>query len=110
MKKRADKKTLNPRLSADRQAAWRVRVKAGISGIATTTDDPGQGAKRINLFLPTHSALGLIRLARYGDETQADVLVRLIEKQETKVLKGMNEAEITAYHGVSAGKPGPKAK
>jgi hypothetical protein len=108
MKKQAsNKKTLNPRTSAERQAAWRERVRAGLSGIAAGAGDP-DGARRIDLFLPARSALSLIRLAQYGAETQAEVLVRLIDKQEQKVLKGMTEAEAKAYHNVDAGKPGPK--
>lgn len=111
MKKREGKgkkpELLNPKTSAERQAAWRERVRAGLSGIAADVGDH-EGARRLDLFLPVRSALSLARLARYGNETQSSVLVRLIDKQEQKVLKGMTEAEVEAYHNVNAGKPGPK--
>ena len=99
----ARKKTLKlgrPRLyqtASERQAAFRVRAREGAGGIALTTDDPGQGARRVDLFLPTGAALALRHLARLKGVSQAQIMADLITKADRQVTKNMDEAALDAY-------------
>lgn len=108
MKKKNEK--LEPKTSAERQAAWMKRVKEGKSGIATATEDPKQGAKNINIFLPTSVAHGLIRISTHKGETKSETVTRLIIKEEDSIVKKMSEKETIAYYAVCRKKPGPQAK
>ena len=74
-----------------RQRAYRRRVLEGQSGIATTTDDPGQGATRLDLYLSATAALKLDRLSRHGGTSRAQVLGVLLEQAEAHALKNMTE-------------------
>ncbi len=89
-----------PRLyktASERQAAYRLRAMRGEGGIALNTDDPGQGARRVDLFLPTSAALALRRLARHKGVSQAQIMADLITKADHQATKSMNEAVLDAY-------------
>lgn len=89
-----------PRLyktASERQAAYRLRAMRGEGGIALITDDPGQGARRVDLFLPTSAALALRRLARHKGVSQAQIMADLITKADHQVTKSMDEAVLDAY-------------
>ena len=64
----ARKKTPQPgrprlyKTASERQAAYRLRAMRGEGGIALETDDPGQGARRVDLFLPTSAGAGFASL------------------------------------------------
>ena len=77
--------------ASDRQRAYRRRVLRGQSGIATTTEDPGQGATRLDLYLSATAALTLDRLARHGGMSRAQVLGVLLSQAEAHVLKTMTD-------------------
>ncbi len=84
-----------PRLyktASERQAAYRSRARQGEGGIALGTDDPGRGARRVDLFLPTSAALSLRRLARHKGVSQAQILADLITKADQQATKNMGEA------------------
>ncbi len=89
-----------PRLyptASDRQAAFRARSRVGKGGIALTTDDPGQGAHRVDLFLPTGAVLALRRLARHKGASQALVMADLITKADERVIKNLDEVAVNDY-------------
>ncbi|HUW98948.1 MAG TPA: hypothetical protein VMV40_08945 [Acidiferrobacter sp.] len=77
--------------ASDRQRAYRRRVLEGQSGIATTTEDPQQGATRLDLYLSATAALKLDRLARHGGTSRAQVLGVLLSQAEERVMKNMTE-------------------
>ncbi|MHB8253896.1 MAG: ribbon-helix-helix domain-containing protein [Acidiferrobacter sp.] len=83
--------------ASDRQRAYRRRVLGGQSGIATTTDDPGQGATRLDLYLSATAASQLDRLARRGGMSRAQVLGVLLSQAEAHVLKTMTDDEQDDY-------------
>ncbi|MDA8204534.1 MAG: hypothetical protein M0Z36_00555 [Thermaerobacter sp.] len=70
----------------------------GEGGIATRTDDPGQGAGRLDLFLPTNARLALRRLARRKGQSQAQVLTDLLVKADDRVAARMSEDEREIYY------------
>ena len=89
-----------PRLyqtDSERQAAFRARAMRGKGGIALRASDPGQGARRIDLFLPTGAALALRRLARHKGMSQAQVLADLIVQADSRVVSRMDDAEMDKY-------------
>lgn len=89
-----------PRLyktASARQAAYRLRAMRGEGGIALETDDPGQGARRIDLFLPTSAVLALRRLARHKGVTQAQTMADLIAKADQQATKNMGEVALETY-------------
>ncbi len=89
-----------PRLyktASERQAAYRARASRGEGGIALGTDDPGQGARRVDLFLPTSAALALRRLARHKDVSQAQIMADLITKADHQATKNMGEVAFADY-------------
>ncbi len=89
-----------PRLyktASERQAAYRARASRGEGGIALGTDDPGQGARRVDLFLPTRAALALRRLARHKGVSQAQIMADLITKADHQATKNMDEAMLDDY-------------
>ena len=57
----------------------------GEGGIAIQTDDPGQGASRLDLFLPTNARLALRRLAKRTGQSQAQVLMDLLVKADKRM-------------------------
>ncbi len=77
--------------ASDRQRAYRRRVLDGQSGIATTTEDPGQGATRLDLYLSATAALKLDRPSRHWDLSRAQVLGVLLAQAETQALKNIPE-------------------
>ncbi len=89
-----------PRLyqtDSERQAAFRARAMRGKGGIALRASDPGQGARRIDLFLPTGTALALRRLARHKGMSQAQVLADLIVQADSRVASRMDDVEMDKY-------------
>ena len=89
-----------PRLyktASERQAAYRSRAMRGEGGIALNTNDPGQGARRVDLFLPTSAALALRRLARHKDVSQAQIMADLITKADHQATKNIDEAMLDDY-------------
>ena len=80
-----------------RQAAYRRRVERGEAGIAAGGDDPGQGARRVDVYITTGAALGLRRLARHRSESQAKVLGRLIDQAVERVMRNMNNAQLDEF-------------
>lgn len=89
-----------PRLyktASDRQAAYRARAQAGEGGIALNTEDPRQGARRIDLFLPTGEALALRRLARHKGVSQAQIVADLIAKADRQATAKMDDTAFTDY-------------
>ncbi len=89
-----------PRLyktDSERQAAYRERARRGDGGIALGTDDPGQGARRVDLFLPTNAALALRRLARHKGASQAQVIADLIISADRRTTKAMSESVLDDY-------------
>lgn len=89
-----------PRLyktASERQAAYRSRAMRGEGGIALNTDDPGQGARRVDLFLPTSAALALRRLARHKGVSQAQILANLIAKADQQATRNMDEEALDEY-------------
>lgn len=89
-----------PRLyktASERQAAYRSRAMCGEGGIALGTDDPGQGARRVDLFLPTNAALALRRLARRKDVSKAQILADLISKADQQATRNMDEEALDDY-------------
>ncbi len=89
-----------PRLyktASERQAAYRSRAMRGEGGIALNTDDPGQGARRVDLFLPTSAVLALRRLARRKGVSQAQIMADLITKADHQATKNMDEAAFDEY-------------
>lgn len=82
---------------AARQAAYRARVRAGMSGIAAGTDDPGQGARRVSLTLPTNTILALRRLARHNGITLSQMAMGLISSAEDELIGGMDDAQLEVY-------------
>lgn len=89
-----------PRLyktASERQAAYRARAMRGEGGISLETDDPGQGARRIDLFVPTSAALALRRLARHKGVSQAQIMADLITKGDHQATKNMDEAALDGY-------------
>lgn len=85
------------RSASERQAAFRARAMRGEGGIALRASDPGQGARRIDLFLPTGAALALRRLARHKGMSQAQVLADLIVQADQRVASRMDDAEMDEY-------------
>ena len=74
-----------PRLyktASERQAAYRLRAMRSEGGIVLNTDDPGQGGRRVDLFLPISAALALRRLARHKGVSQAQIMVDPITKAD----------------------------
>ena len=89
-----------PRLyktASERQAAYRARARRGEGGIALNTDDPGQGARRVDLFLPTSAALALRRLARHKGVSQAQIVADLITKADHQATKSMDDEVMAEY-------------
>ncbi len=92
--------TGRPRLyqsAAERQAAFRARAMRGEGGIALRASDPGQGCRRIDLFLPTGAALALRRLARHKGMSQAQVLADLIVRADERMASRMDDAQLDEY-------------
>lgn len=90
-----------PRLyktASDRQAAYRARARRGEGGIALKTDDPGQGAARVDVFLPTRARLALRRLAKRKGQSQAQVMADLLLKADDKVAARLSEDEREDYY------------
>ena len=83
--------------ASERQAAFRARARRGEGGIALHTSDPGQGARRVDLFLPTGAALALRRLARHKGMSQAQVLADLIVQADARVANRMDDAQLDEY-------------
>ena len=69
----------------------------GEGGIALNTDDPSQGARRVDLFLPTSAVLALRRLARHRGVSQAQIMADLITKADHQVTKNMDEVALDEY-------------
>ena len=89
-----------PRLyktASERQAAYRARVQAGEGGIALNAEDPGQGARRLDLFLPTGEALALRRLARHKGVSQAQIMADLIAKADRQATAKMDDEAFSEY-------------
>ena len=96
MPRKTPPKAGRPRLyktAAARQAAYRTRAMRGEGGIATQTDDPGQGAGRLDLFLPTNARFALRRLAKRTGQSQAQVLTDLLMKADRRVVARLTEDE-----------------
>ncbi len=85
------------RSASERQAAFRARAMRGEGGIALRTSDPGQGARRIDLLLPTGAALALRRLARHKGMSQAQVLADLIVQADARVASRLDDAQLDEY-------------
>lgn len=83
--------------ASERQAAYRSRARRGEGGIALGTDDPGQGARRVALFLPTNAAPALRRLARHKGVSHAQILADPITKADYQATKNMDGAAIDDY-------------
>jgi len=93
-------KSGRPRLyktASERQAAYRARVQAGEGGIALNAEDPGQGARRLDLFLPTGEALALRRLARHKGVSQAQIMADLIAKADRQATAKMDDEAFSEY-------------
>ena len=93
-------KTGRPRLyqtASERQAAYRQRARAGKGGIALTASDPGQGARRVDLWLPTEVALALRRLARHKGVSQARILADLVGRADRQARAKMDDAAFAEY-------------
>ena len=89
-----------PRLyktASERQVAYRSRAMRGEGGIALNTDDPGQGARRVDLFLPTSAVLALRRLARRKGVSQAQIMADLITKADQQATRNMDEKALNDY-------------
>ena len=89
-----------PRLyqtASERQDAYRQRARAGRGGIALTASDPGQGARRVDLWLPTEVALALRRLARHRGVSQARILADLIARADRQVQAKMDDDAFSEY-------------
>lgn len=87
---KAGRKRLH-KTASDRQRAYRRRVRDGQSGIATTTEDPGQGATRLDLYLSATAALKLDRLSRHWEMSRAQVLGVLLEQAQAQVMETLTE-------------------
>lgn len=90
-----------PRLyqsASERQAAYRARAMRGDGGIAAKTNDPGQGASRLDLFLPTTARLALRRLAKYKEQSQAQIVADLLLKADERVAAHMSEEDREDYY------------
>ncbi len=100
----ARKKTLQPgrprlyKTASERQAAYRARAMRGEVGIAAKTDDPGQGACRLDLFLPTTARLALRRLARRKGQSQAQIVADLLLKADERAAARMSEDDREDYY------------
>lgn len=83
--------------ATERQRAYLLRVRDGKAGIATRTNDPGQGANRLCVTLPVSTINTLKRLARYEGRTQADILLSLISSRVDEITRKMTDAESEAF-------------
>lgn len=80
---------------AERQREYRAR--RGEAG--------ENGERRLNLWVPTSSAMILQRLAAFRGVTKRQILEDLLLKEDTRVTKGMSEEQFDAYIYSSARKP-----
>ena len=85
------------RSASERQAAFRARAMRGEGGIALRAPDPGQGARRVDLFLPTGAVLALRRLARHKGMSQAQVLADLIGQTVKRVTRDMTPGQFDEF-------------
>lgn len=81
-----------------RQQAYLQRVYDGQSGIATKTDDPKQGAKKVTIVLPLSAALALESLAKHQGLSQSEFISSLVLSMRDKMLAGMTDAELEAFY------------
>ena len=83
--------------ATERQRAYLSRVREGKAGIATQTDDPGQGAARLSVTLPVSTINALRRLARYEERTQAEILFSLISSSIDETTRSLTDNELEAF-------------
>ena len=83
--------------ASDRQRAYLKRCALGQAGIASTTNDPGQGVKRLDVLLPASVANKLDRLARHCKVSRASLLTKWIENENSSIVNVMTEAELDKY-------------
>lgn len=83
--------------ATERQRAYLSRVRDGKAGIATQTEDPGQGAVRLCVTLPVSTRNALRRLARYEGRTPAEILLSLITSRIDDTTQNMTDAESEAF-------------
>ena len=100
MPRKTTPKAGRPRLyqtDSERQAAFRQRARAGKGGIALAADDPGQGARRVDLWLPAGAVFALRRLARQKGVSQAQILADLIARMDRQMTAKMDDAAFAEY-------------
>lgn len=68
--------------NAEKVKAYRERLKCGEAGPSTRTNDPGQGARRMEVALPRSAALKLDRIAESRGLTRSDILAELLQSAE----------------------------
>lgn len=75
-----------PMTPAQRQAEYRRRQRRA-----------DNGARRLDVWLPTAAALELRRIAAHRGLTQREVIIELIEAESSRVTEGMSDADYAAY-------------
>ena len=85
--------------NAQRQRDYRERVQRTAS--ARATDDTGQGSSRLNIWLPTGAAAGIIRMARMSNTTKAAIITKLVTDAENTITHGMTNEQLDAYYIVT---------
>ena len=83
--------------ATERQRAYLSRVREGKAGIATQTEDPGQGATRLCVTVPVSTRNALKRLARHEGRTMAEILHSLITSRIDKTTRKLTDTEFEAF-------------
>ena len=83
------KKKPGPMTNAERQAAYRAR-KLG-------TEDIESAGSVLNMVVPYKAKWALKRLAAHSGKSMVDVLVDLIEKEEDRITKKLDQKDWDKY-------------